>query len=169
LASSVIMLMKSHADQKNINLLLEYEDSLDHYFYGDPTRLRQILLNLIGNALKFTTTGRVKLIIRADESRAIYFAIEDTGIGISDEAQAKLFQPFSQADSTISRKYGGTGLGLTICKKLIEVFERRETKIKLCVIASGTGKVNPFFKMFLIFINNRVGLRRNSGDPALTS
>lgn len=120
LAGSVITLMKGHADQKNIQLILEYDSQLENQFLGDPTRLRQILLNLIGNALKFTDKGHVKLIIKKDDNQKTYFAVEDTGIGISEEAQKDLFQPFSQADSTISRKYGGTGLGLTICKKLIE-------------------------------------------------
>lgn len=128
--NGVIMLMRGHADQKNIKLILEIDQSVPAYLQGDPTRLRQIFLNLVGNALKFTDKGHVKIIAKADLSSdrhdpdngryAIFFAVEDTGIGISDEAQAKLFAPFAQADSSISRKYGGTGLGLAICRRLVE-------------------------------------------------
>lgn len=128
--NGVIMLMKGHADQKKISLILDVGPEIPHIFQGDPTRLRQIFLNLVGNALKFTSRGHVKITVRCDTDSpahkpenneyALYFAVEDTGIGISEEAQANLFTPFSQADSSISRKFGGTGLGLAICKRLIE-------------------------------------------------
>ncbi len=124
MTNGVIMLMKGHADQKNINLVLDIGNDVPATLHGDPTRLRQIFLNLIGNALKFTERGHVTLRIKAidttnSENDIIKFIVEDTGIGISPEAQEQLFTPFSQADSTISRKYGGTGLGLTICQKLV--------------------------------------------------
>lgn len=147
--NGVIMLMKGHADQKKINLILDVDPKIPHIFQGDPTRLRQIFLNLVGNALKFTSRGHVKIIVRCDEDSpahkpenneyALYFAVEDTGIGISEEAQAKLFTPFSQADSSISRKFGGTGLGLTICKRLIEAMG---SKIQLF---SREGKGTTFY------------------------
>ena len=125
--NGVTMLMKAHAEQKNIDLRLNMDSTIPTQLYGDPTRLRQILLNLIGNALKFTQKGQVTMAVESldDESNAsnlhtLKFSVTDTGIGISAEAMKNLFTPFSQADSSITRKYGGTGLGLSICKKLIE-------------------------------------------------
>lgn len=90
---------------------------------SDPTRLRQVLLNLLSNAIKFTTEGTVTLRVKEiddPQDAKLRFEITDTGIGIDDNGLCKLFQPFSQVDATISRKYGGTGLGLTICKQVIE-------------------------------------------------
>ena len=92
---------------------------------GDPGRIRQILTNLVGNAIKFTEHGEVLIqVSQTDEdpgSVALRFEVIDTGIGLSPEAQAKMFQSFTQADSSTARKYGGTGLGLTICKRLVEL------------------------------------------------
>ena len=93
---------------------------------GDPGRVRQILTNLLTNSIKFTFEGYVKLAIRSairsgeenSEIVKIFFTIVDTGIGIEEEAQKRLFQPFSQADASTARRFGGTGLGLTICKNV---------------------------------------------------
>ena len=87
---------------------------------GDLIRLRQILVNLVGNAIKFTDQGEIALSIKVLEDKWIRFEVLDTGIGISAEAQNNLFQPFSQADESNSRNYGGTGLGLSISKKFVE-------------------------------------------------
>jgi signal transduction histidine kinase/DNA-binding response OmpR family regulator/HPt (histidine-containing phosphotransfer) domain-containing protein len=132
LINGIVTLMSGHAAAKNITLNCEMSEEVPRYVKGDPTRLRQILLNLTGNAIKFTSEGEVKLQIRqtfsdeeceqreASSSYHIYFAVQDSGIGISKEAQKNLFDPFSQADPSISRKFGGTGLGLAICKRLVE-------------------------------------------------
>lgn len=132
LIEGVVTLMSGHANEKGLSLNAKISPHCPQHVVGDPTRLRQVLLNLINNAVKFTERGGVTIHIQtkplssehANNARGqyheVYFAVEDTGIGISDEAQQRLFNPFSQADSTVSRKYGGTGLGLAICKRLIE-------------------------------------------------
>jgi len=127
LIHGVVTLMSGHAAEKRIGLTARVEDDLPKFVKGDPTRLRQVLLNLMGNAIKFTDSGDVTLSVRnldADQSSTnkhmIYFAIQDTGIGISEEAKKNLFTPFAQANSSIARKFGGSGLGLAISKGLIE-------------------------------------------------
>jgi signal transduction histidine kinase/DNA-binding NarL/FixJ family response regulator len=126
LINGVTTLMNGHATQKNIELKTKIGDNLPKYVYGDPTRLRQVLLNLTGNAVKFTDQGDVTLTAElmneegTEDACKIYFGISDTGVGISQEAQKDLFSPFSQADSSISRKFGGTGLGLAISKGLVQ-------------------------------------------------
>lgn len=131
LIQGVITLMSGHAAEKGIALSARMDDDIPKFVKGDPTRLRQVLLNLMGNAIKFTSEGSVTLLIRnmddgeqksskRTETSTIYFAIQDSGIGISDDAKKNLFTPFAQANSTISRKFGGTGLGLAISKGLIE-------------------------------------------------
>ncbi len=122
----VATLMNGHAAQKGIELRTKIGDNLPRYIKGDPTRLRQVLLNLTGNAVKFTNEGHVTITAELmnenenHEKHEIYFGIKDSGIGIPKEAQKSLFSPFSQADSSISRKFGGTGLGLAISKGLIQ-------------------------------------------------
>ena len=122
--NSVKMLMSAHSDQKNLQFILNIDDAIPHTLYGNPTRLRQVILNLVGNALKFTSKGYVSITAQQDDSKndihCIRFEVADTGLGISKRAQENLFTPFSQADNTISRKYGGTGLGLAICKTLVD-------------------------------------------------
>ncbi len=130
LVQGVVTLMSAHAGEKNLSLSADIQGDVPRFVKGDPTRLRQILLNLVNNALKFTHEGGVTIALKAEKVEnlpagiegdfEVYFAVKDTGIGISQEAQDKLFTPFSQADSSISRKFGGTGLGLTICKRLVE-------------------------------------------------
>jgi len=89
---------------------------------GDPGRVRQILTNLLTNSIKFTSEGYVRLAVKAknetSENFEVLFTVEDTGIGIEEEARKRLFKPFSQADSSTARRFGGTGLGLTICKNV---------------------------------------------------
>lgn len=130
LLKGIVTLMKGHAATKNIYLRLETPHDLPRFVIGDPVRLRQVLLNLIGNAIKFTSEGGVTVLIKDinaehyTESKfrdnfRLEFSVIDTGVGISESAKANLFNPFAQADSSISRKYGGTGLGLVISQRLI--------------------------------------------------
>jgi len=113
------------ATKKEVLFSIELPPDIPVMLEGDPSRLNQILNNLIGNALKFTTKGFVKLKVEyenlTDDNVNIEFIIEDSGIGISDENLGKLFQPFVQAGSDTSRKFGGSGLGLSICKSLVEL------------------------------------------------
>lgn len=126
LIEDCIQLFGATANNRRIELVGSVSPTTPLYVMGDPTRLRQILINLLGNAFKFTEEGSITLQAKREpdsnpENPIIRFSIIDTGIGISDEAQSRLFQSFSQADSSTTRKYGGTGLGLAICKHLSEL------------------------------------------------
>ncbi|WP_170291861.1 hybrid sensor histidine kinase/response regulator [Heliobacterium mobile] len=118
-------MLASKADEKKLNLVTFVDPQVPILLLGDPVRLRQILLNLMGNALKFTDRGdvalRVHLVSQTEEKANIRFEVSDTGIGLSPEARVRLFQPFTQADGSTTRKYGGTGLGLSISKRLVEI------------------------------------------------
>ncbi|WP_038882083.1 hybrid sensor histidine kinase/response regulator, partial [Serratia marcescens] len=107
--------------EKNVELLVDIHPDVADEIYGDPLRLRQILTNLIGNALKFTPAGEVVLRIEpvADDPHRLLFSIRDSGIGIAKDKQKVIFESFSQADNSTTRKYGGTGLGLTISARLV--------------------------------------------------
>ena len=113
------------ADQKRLELAYSIDDGLPGLLVGDPSRLRQIILNLVGNAIKFTGQGEV-VVAATEESRengriVVHFSVRDTGIGIPREKQAEIFRPFTQADGSTTRKYGGTGLGLTISRQLVSM------------------------------------------------
>jgi len=116
-------LMAARAHQKQLELILEIEPGLPRQVVGDSLRLRQVLLNLLGNAIKFTEQGEVALSLsRSPESAtALRFAVRDTGIGIATEAQPLIFDAFRQADESTTRKYGGTGLGLSLSRRLVEL------------------------------------------------
>lgn len=123
LVEGVVLLMSGRAEEKKISLKANIASDTPLALKGDSSRLRQILLNLVSNAIKFTHQGGVTIEIKPHEKGGrprLYFAVHDTGIGISADAQAKLFTPYIQADASISRVFGGTGLGLAICKRLVE-------------------------------------------------
>ena len=118
------------AREKNLSLELTIEDNVPDGLVGDSLRLRQILLNLIGNAIKFTAAGgkvttRVRMLERKEGTARLAFSVADTGIGIAQEKLATMFQRYTQADDSTARKYGGTGLGLSICKSLVELMQGR--------------------------------------------
>jgi signal transduction histidine kinase/ActR/RegA family two-component response regulator len=119
--ASAIELVRHRAAEKQLGLVVAIGDDVPRTFKGDNTRLRQILLNLLSNALKFTEAGEVRLSASSGSNGTLHFAVQDSGIGLSAEGMAKLFQSFSQADSSTTRKYGGTGLGLVISKRLAEI------------------------------------------------
>ena len=123
--AGIMSLMGARAEEKGLGLSLSVDESVPTAVAGDAVRLRQVLLNLIGNAIKFTETGGVTVsvtVTQRDSARVrLSFAVADTGIGIPADAMGKLFRSFSQADSSITRRFGGTGLGLAICKRLVEL------------------------------------------------
>jgi signal transduction histidine kinase/DNA-binding response OmpR family regulator len=127
LVEEVCALMSGRAHAKGLELNCFLPPSLPQRWQSDPTRIRQVLTNLIGNAVKFTEQGEVSIKVLAQESSngktTLRFEVRDTGIGMSPEGQARLFQPFSQADSSTARRFGGTGLGLSISKNLVNIMQ----------------------------------------------
>ncbi|MCA8976749.1 MAG: response regulator [Planctomycetes bacterium] len=127
--SAVVDLLSERALQRDIVLASFVIQDVPSRLRGDPDRLRQILINLVGNAIKFTRSGevqiRAKFFARDREGEHVWFEVIDTGIGISAEAQQRLFTPFTQADESTTRDYGGTGLGLSICRRLVELMGGR--------------------------------------------
>jgi two-component system sensor histidine kinase/response regulator len=125
LVDDVVEMIAAQTHKKGIAIGAYIEPNVPGWFNGDPSRVRQVLNNLLGNAAKFTEKGeisvRVKLLMKADKLITLLFEVIDTGIGITPEVRARLFQPFSQGDISTSRKYGGTGLGLAISKRLVEI------------------------------------------------
>jgi PAS domain S-box-containing protein len=125
LLQSLIVTFNHQAQEKKISLSYELEEGASSIFLGDPVRLNQILTNLISNALKFTPSGYVKvkcgLIKKEKKNYYLKFEVTDSGIGIPKDKLATIFESFSQADTSVTRKYGGTGLGLTIVKQLVEL------------------------------------------------
>lgn len=111
--------VSAEAFSKGLELVSDIYPSVPKFVMGDPTRLQQILLNIVKNAVKFTEKGYIHAIVEKNGDGALLFKVEDTGIGISKEARNKLFTDFYQADTSTTRKYGGTGLGLSICKALV--------------------------------------------------
>ena len=152
IVDDVVELMRIRADAKGLELLTDFPAALPQFVHTDPTRLRQILVNLLGNAIKFTEVGSVKLITRLDQEHAqpqLQFDIEDTGLGMSSKQVEHLFQPFAQADSSMSRKFGGTGLGLAISRRFAQLLGgdisviRTEPGVGSCFrLTTATGPLN---------------------------
>jgi len=129
LAVSVVSLFRGNAENKGLELSLHRDPDLEDWVIADGQRLKQVLLNLVGNAIKFTERGEVALFITRESASAsieqVRFDVRDTGIGISKEALTRLFQPFQQADGSRSRRQGGTGLGLAISQRIVEAMGGR--------------------------------------------
>jgi signal transduction histidine kinase len=121
--------LASRADEKRLELTCELEDDVPEWVTGDPARLGQVILNLLGNGIKFTESGEVGLRVSISsltpESLVLHFMVRDTGIGVPPEKLKLIFEAFSQADGSITRKFGGTGLGLTISSRLVELMGGR--------------------------------------------
>lgn len=144
-------LLKSQAREKGVHLYLNYDLSVPTEIMGDPVRMRQVITNLLGNAIKFTHQGSVGLAVSfetVNEVKKLAIAVSDTGVGITEEQQKRLFKAFSQADASTTRKYGGTGLGLAISKKIVELMQGEITVTS----ESGRGSV---FKILIPLVQLR--------------
>jgi two-component system, sensor histidine kinase len=121
LLSSVASILSVRATERNVNISIDIHSDVESGLRGDPTRLRQILINLVGNGVKFTENGDVEIFVKKESETQLLFSVKDNGIGIPVSKQQLIFESFTQADSMTTRKYGGTGLGLTICQKLTNI------------------------------------------------
>ena len=138
-------MLENEAEQRQLQLVLDAPD-VPEYLYGDPLRLKQVLTNLLYNAFKFTKEGTVtlgiRLLMEGERKCILEFSVQDTGIGIPRERQQSIFQPFTQGDGSITRKYGGTGLGLPICRKMVEEMSHGQYTL---LLESEEGKGSRFF------------------------
>ena len=145
-AEEVHSVLYSQAEKKGLTLEVQLDEAIPHVLRGDALRLRQVLVNLIGNALKFTEQGSVtltiKLVSMSEKACVLRFDVIDTGIGVSEEAREKIFQPFTQSDASITRRYGGTGLGLSICNQIISLASGGRKQLQLI---SEIGKGSDFY------------------------
>ena len=121
IVDNVMDIIKIKANTQSLKIFVNYEKELPKEFYGDSLRISQVLTNLLSNAVKFTSIGEVNLLISKGSKGKYKFEVKDTGIGLKEEELNKLFQPFSQADGSTTRNFGGTGLGLVISKQLVEL------------------------------------------------
>lgn len=141
--SEVIDSLQQSAKENQTKIVLDYDDEIPQHLMSDPLKLSQIFINLIGNSIKFTKNGQVtlitKLVKKEEENVTVYFEVKDNGIGISQEQQQHIFDSFEQGSIQINREYGGTGLGLTIVKSLLGLFDSR------IQLKSEEGKGSSFF------------------------
>jgi len=162
-------LLSSRAKEKGLSLMTFIDPRIPPTLRGDPGRIGQILLNLIGNSTKFTSDGSI--VVRAEPDAAVAgsdrtqmqvrFSVQDTGIGLTREVQAKLFEPFTQADGSTARKFGGTGLGLSICKRLVEMMGGE------IGVESEEGKGATFWFSVPLKVGTAVALREPASPSAL--
>ena len=156
-----------NAEEKGLKLKALIDEDIPEVVVGDPTRLTQILINLVSNAIKFTEKGSVTLTAEVnqkdDESASLHIGVKDTGIGIPPEKIEKIFESFSQADAHTTRKYGGTGLGLAITKRLLELFG---TKIQ---VESTAGQGAHFYFDITLKINPNSKYRSTRMEPSTVS
>nr|CRH07060.1 putative histidine kinase with PAS sensor and response regulator receiver domain [Candidatus Magnetococcus massalia] len=118
----VCSVLEIQADRKGLPILLSMSDNLPHYIMGDSPRLRQVLINLIGNAIKFTEAGEIRVSVATDQDRKkIHFVVRDTGVGIAPQHLQQVFDKFTQVDSSVGRRYSGSGLGLAISRQLVQL------------------------------------------------
>lgn len=152
------------AMEKGLELALFLDEQVPEWVVGDATRLRQILVNLLSNAVKFTTTGEVVLSVTlldaVDGQNMLHFAVVDTGIGIPNERMNRLFQSFSQVDSSTTRQFGGTGLGLVISQRLVKAMNGR-----MCVDSASDRGSTFSFSVGLASAKRGRGYGRSSQHP----
>ena len=155
ITKNIIAGLKSYATEKGIQLKLFTDECLNKTIIGDPTRISQVINNLVHNAIKFTSNGYVKLELSVESETndhiTVKVSIKDTGIGIEPEKQKLIFEQFTQADSSISRNFGGTGLGLAISKKLLKL---QNTNLHL-ISEVGKGSEFYFIQTFAIATNQK--------------
>jgi len=166
IVTDVISMLKVGADGKGLALVFTLSDSVPARVWTDPTRLRQILINLVGNAVKFTDRGHVRVeadIIGGDRSQLLQFDVIDTGPGMAREEAARVFRPFTQADESMVRRHGGTGLGLTVSKRLAEMLGG-----DVELVDSMPGKGSRFRATVAAKCADEPATRRTSRQPIVT-
>lgn len=169
LIEEVISIMKVQAINKGLQLKYEINDIIPHYVNGDPLRTKQVLINLIGNAVKFTDNGEINLTIKALEIKEdkiiAEFCVKDTGIGISLEDSKKIFEPFVQSDAGVTRRYGGTGLGLPISNMIVKNASNGDFSI---TAKHNDGQGSSFiFNAYLCYGNMPQNLKENNITPII--
>jgi signal transduction histidine kinase/CheY-like chemotaxis protein len=160
--SETLKVLAIRADEKKLELACDIDPVLPDILSGDPGRLRQIIVNLVGNAIKFTERGEIVVRVfqesSASDRSTVHFAVTDTGIGIPEEKQTSVFQAFTQADGSITRRYGGTGLGLTISRQLVEMMGGK------IWVESSVGKGTTFHFTISLGLGNAAEARAESFD-----
>lgn len=163
--SNTLKPLALRAHEKRLELICDIDDSVPEVLVGDPARLRQILLNLLGNALKFTEFGEIAVAVsvtkRTEQDVWLQFKVSDTGIGIPSDKQQKIFEAFSQADGSTTRRYGGTGLGLTISTQLVNMMGGS------IAVQSEPGRGSTFYFTIQLGIQSEPKRRRAAAIPAV--
>jgi len=161
LIESTLNVVKVKSEEKNLNIIINYDKDSSSSFYGDSLRIDQILKNLVSNAIKFTENGTIEILFEKVSTNLFKFSIKDSGIGMSQEQQNKLFEEFVQADDATTRVYGGTGLGLSISKKLVELMDGK------IWVESEVNKGSTFsFELPLVELDkDTISLKNSEIDP----